>query len=123
MSTEHSQKSGSRYELCDGSGDSSLEIDIVCARVNASGQPEVQSYRLHQGLTAAAFLRQFGLIAESQSLPVMGIFSQKIAHPEQYILKHGDRLELYQPLILTPMDVRRARARAHPVGRLKHRQL
>ena len=117
MSIEHLQES----EESNGNGDSLLLIDIVCARVNASGQPEVQSYRIDQGMTAAAFLRKFGLIAESQPLPAMGIFSQKIA-PEQYFLKNGDRLELYQPLILTPMDVRRARARAHPVGRLKHRQ-
>lgn len=106
----------------DGECDSPRVIDIVCARVNAAGQPEVQSYQIEQGLTAAAFLRQFGLITESESLPAMGIFSQKITQPEQYVLKNGDRLELYQPLILTPMDVRRARARAHPVGRLKHRQ-
>lgn len=111
----------SRDKLGEETSDLALFIDIVSARVNASGQPEVQSYRIHQGLTAAAFLRQFGLIAVSEPLPVMGVFSQKIVQPEQYILKDGDRLELYQPLILTPMDVRRARARAYPVGRL-HRQ-
>ncbi len=108
-------------ELGVGSDDSAPLIDIVLARVNSAGRPKVQSYRIHQGLTAAAFLRQYGLIAAHQPLPVMGVFSQKIAQPKQYILKDGDRLELYQPLILTPMDVRRARALAYPVGRM-HRQ-
>jgi len=97
-------------------------IDLVCARVNQTGQAEVKSHQVAQGTTAAAFVRQCGLVDVSQPLPVMGVFSRKISQPEQYILQQGDRLELYQPLILSPMDVRRARARAHPVGRLKHRQ-
>lgn len=97
-------------------------IDVVCARVNQKGQAEVTSYQVKQGTTAAAFVRQYGFVDASQALLVMGVFSRKIAQPEQYVLQQGDRLELYQPLILSPMDVRRARARAHPVGRLKHRQ-
>ncbi len=96
-------------------------IEIVCARVDAQGKPIAQLYQIEQGMTAADFLRSHGLQNESQSLPMMGVFSQKISHPEQYILQDGDRLELYQPLILSPMDVRRARARAHPVGRMKRR--
>ena len=97
-------------------------IDVVCARVNQNGQAEVMPYHVVQGTTAATFVRQCGFVDASQPLPMMGVFSRKIAQPEQYELQQGDRLELYQPLILSPMDVRRARARAHPVGRLKHRQ-
>lgn len=96
-------------------------IEIACARVDLQGKPEVKAYQIESGITAAEFLRSQGLLTESQSLPVMGVFSQKISNPEQYILQDGDRLELYQPLILSPMDVRRARARAHPVGRVKRR--
>jgi len=96
-------------------------IEIVCARVDAQGKPIAERYQIEQGMTAADFVMSQGLMSESQVLPVMGVFSQKIAKPEQYILQDGDRLELYQPLILSPMDVRRARARAHPVGRMKRR--
>ncbi len=106
----------------DEANDSSLLIDVVCARVNQAGQAEVKSYQVAQGTTAAAFVRQCGFVDATHALPAMGVFSRKIAQPEQYVLQQGDRLELYQPLILSPMDVRRARARAHPVGRLKHRQ-
>lgn len=105
----------------EGNG-SSLMIEVVCARVNQAGQAEAKSYQVMQGTTAAAFVRQGGFVDPTKSLPTMGIFSRKITSPEQYVLQQGDRLELYQPLILSPMDVRRARARAHPVGRLKHRQ-
>ncbi|GAC1379772.1 MAG: hypothetical protein NVSMB40_19510 [Aquirhabdus sp.] len=106
----------------DDVNDSLLMIDVVCARVNQTGQVEVKSFQVVQGTTAAAFVRQCSFVDASQALPVMGVFSRKIALPEQYVLQQGDRLELYQPLILSPMDVRRARARAHPVGRLKHRK-
>lgn len=101
---------------------SSLMVNVVCARVNQAGQVDVKSYVVAQGTTAAAFVRQCGLVEAMQELPAMGVFSRKITQPEQYVLQQADRLELYQPLILSPMDVRRARARAHPVGRLKHRQ-
>ena len=97
-------------------------IDVVCARVNQSGQAEVKSYQVVQGTTAAEFVRSLAFVDAAQPLPVMGVFSRKIAQPELHVLQQGDRLELYQPLILSPMDVRRARARAHPVGRLKHRK-
>lgn len=107
----------------DQSNVSSPMIDLVCAHVNQTSQAEVKSYQVAQGTTAEAFVRQCEFVDAAQPLPVMGVFSRKILQPEQYILQQGDRLELYQPLILSPMDVRRARARAHPVGRLKHRQL
>ncbi|HEY4713511.1 MAG TPA: hypothetical protein VIH30_04635, partial [Aquirhabdus sp.] len=41
---------------------SSLMIDLVCARVNQTGQAEVKSHQVAQGTTAAAFVRQCGLI-------------------------------------------------------------
>lgn len=108
--------------VSDKANGSSLTIDVVCARVNQTGQAEVKSFQVAQDTTAAAFVRQCGFVDASQPLPAIGVFSRKIGQPEQYVLQQGDRLELYQPLILSPMDVRRARARAHPVGRLKHRQ-
>lgn len=111
-----------KESVCDEANGSLPMIDVVCARVNQNGQAEVKSFQVVHGTTAAAFVRQCGFVDVAQVLPVMGVFSRKIAQPEQYVLQQGDRLELYQPLILSPMDVRRARARAHPVGRLKHRQ-
>ncbi len=99
--------------------ENSAMINVVLAWVNQEGQPEVRVLSVVSGTTAAALFRQSHLPAESAALPVMGIFSQKIPEPEHYVMREGDRLELYQPLILSPMAVRRARARAHPVGRLK----
>jgi putative ubiquitin-RnfH superfamily antitoxin RatB of RatAB toxin-antitoxin module len=101
-------------------------IDVIGAAVNPAGLPIVRAYRVPLGTTAAvlvhqtdAFQNDFQIepLNPAAKLPPMGVFSLKIAEPEGYILQDGDRLELYQPLILNPMEVRRARARVHPVGR------
>lgn len=104
-------------------------IKVICARVSADGLPTVKRYHIPLGTTAAALVRQTDAFQRDfdtatttlTKLPPMGIFSRKLSDPESHILQDGDRLELYQPLILTPMDVRRARARVYPVGRRKPR--
>ena len=40
----------------------------------------------------------------------MGIFGNVIADPKQQLLKNGDRVEIYRPLIADPKEVRRQRA-------------
>ena len=106
------------------------QIEVICARVNAAGVPVVHRYAVPVGTTAAVLTRQtdcfqtdFDAAASSAhaTLPPMGVFSRKLSDPEHYVLQDQDRLELYQPLILTPMEVRRARARVYPVGRRKPR--
>ncbi|MEO7068175.1 MAG: RnfH family protein [Rhodanobacter sp.] len=39
----------------------------------------------------------------------LGIFSQRV--PAQQVLRAGDRVEIYRPLALDPMEARRQRAR------------
>ncbi len=40
--------------------------------------------------------------------PVVGIFSRKVAM--DYVMKQGDRLEIYRPLLADPKEVRRRKA-------------
>jgi hypothetical protein len=40
----------------------------------------------------------------------LGIFSRKV--PPQQVVQPGDRIEIYRPLTLDPMEARRRRARA-----------
>lgn len=92
------------------------------AYVDATGQYLV-AVDWHPQLTAMQALEQSGLLAKlpaGQPLAV-GVFGMKIDQPEQYLLQAGDRLEIYRPLTRDPMAVRRKRAEAHPVGRLKRR--
>jgi putative ubiquitin-RnfH superfamily antitoxin RatB of RatAB toxin-antitoxin module len=39
----------------------------------------------------------------------LGIFAKKV--PADHVLKEGDRVELYRPLTLDPMEARRRRAK------------
>lgn len=40
----------------------------------------------------------------------LGVFGQAIKKPSEYVLKAGDRVEIYRPLIADPKEVRRKRA-------------
>lgn len=40
----------------------------------------------------------------------MGIFGKAEANPKEAILKEGDRVEIYRPLIADPKEVRKRRA-------------
>ncbi len=44
------------------------------------------------------------------SSPVLGIFSQKVS--SDYVVKEGDRVEIYRPLTADPKEVRRQLAAA-----------
>jgi putative ubiquitin-RnfH superfamily antitoxin RatB of RatAB toxin-antitoxin module len=98
------------------------EKKVQVAYVDASGQYLV-SVDWQPQLTAMQALQQSGLLAKlpaGQSLAV-GVFGIRVDQPEQYLLQAGDRLEIYRPLTRDPMAVRRKRAEAHPVGRLKRK--
>ena len=57
-------------------------------------------------------IRQSGLLAEFPEIDiahaVIGIFGQRVAL--DYVLKAGDRVEIYRPLQAEPQDARRRRA-------------
>ena len=40
----------------------------------------------------------------------LGIFSQRVLHPETQLVAEGDRIELYRPLQIDPKEARRLRA-------------
>jgi len=97
-----------------------VSTPITLAWMDAAGILQFREFDA-TGLTAAQMVRQVGIVPVDAPLPVMGVFSQKIADPETYTLSAGERLEIYQPLTLNPMEVRRLRAQRHPVGRRKPR--
>ena len=68
---------------------------------------------LPSGSTALQAVQASGLLA---LLPVgafdpqrLGIFAQRVS--AEQVLREGDRVEIYRPLQLDPMDARRRRAR------------
>lgn len=98
------------------------EKSVLVAYVDATGQYLV-AVDWHAQLTAMQALEQSGLL---EKLPagqplLVGVFGLKLDQPAHYLLQAGDRLEIYRPLTRDPMAVRRKRAAAHPVGRLKRK--
>lgn len=63
------------------------------------------------GMTVASMLEQSELLhrhPELVGMPV-GIFSQRVQLEQ--LVKEGDRIEIYRPLMLDPMEKRRLRAK------------
>lgn len=97
------------------SGDSDIHIEVVYA------QPEdqtVHQVRLAEGATVHDALRVSGLLDKAypdQALNVVpdvtavGIYGERVAWDD--VLMDGDRVEVYRPLVIDPMEARRARAK------------
>ena len=66
-------------------------------------------------LQVSGVYEQFGL---SATTPV-GVFGQRVHHPQRHQVTNGDRIELYRPLIADPKSRRLKRAAAYPVGKVK----
>ncbi|HUH31698.1 MAG TPA: RnfH family protein [Rhodanobacter sp.] len=89
------------------------EPRIAVEVVHAGEQVLRRSLTLPSGSTALQAVQASGLLA---LLPVgafdpqrLGIFAQRVS--AQQVLRDGDRVEIYRPLQLDPMDARRRRAR------------
>lgn len=87
----------------------------------AYASPEQQFYLavpFHEGLTALEAIELSG-ISKKTVLPEplkLGVFGIGL-DDHQHILSVGDRLEIYRPLTINPLDIRRKRAKKNPVGR------
>jgi len=87
------------------------EISVEVAYAGPEGQVVIP-LRLASGSTAwdAVGLAQANLPAGVVPDPGrLGVFAKKVAADR--VLEEGDRLELYRPLILDPMEARRRRAK------------
>lgn len=67
-----------------------------------------------EGTTVMDAALQSGLDKEFQGLDIaaskMGVFGKVVNRPNDQLLKAGDRVEIYRPLIADPKEVRKQRA-------------
>jgi len=88
-----------------------IQVEVVHAP--AAGEPVRVRLAVPAGTCALEAVRLSSIAARlpAGTLDVarLGIFSRRVA-PEQ-VLREGDRVELYRPLALDPMEARRRRAR------------
>jgi putative ubiquitin-RnfH superfamily antitoxin RatB of RatAB toxin-antitoxin module len=90
-----------------------LEAEIVVEVVYAGETHISRKLRLPAGSTALQAVEASGL---AELVPAgafdpqrLGIFARRVS-PDQ-VLRSGDRVEIYRPLLLDPMTARRQRAR------------
>lgn len=88
-----------------------MNVEIVYA---TSDEQLIRTLELADGATvrdavlASGFIEQFEQVALDET-PV-GIYGVRVTYADE--LQEGDRVELYRPLVVDPMEARRARAKA-----------
>ncbi|MEZ5572041.1 MAG: RnfH family protein [Halioglobus sp.] len=91
------------------SDSNTIRVEVAYALPHKQALLEVQ---LPRGVTALEAAQQSGIAAKFEGLDLdnatLGIFGQVVA-PSQ-VLRDGDRVEIYRPLIADPKEVRKARA-------------
>jgi len=95
---------------------SSIDVEIAWATPD---RQRIINLQVPRGATAWEAVKLSGIAEEFPEIDldsvVMGIFSRKLdgkraPTPREYVLKPRDRIEIYRPLRITPMEARRLRA-------------
>ena len=88
----------------------SIEVEVACAFEDLQ---RVINLQLPAESSLADAVSASGILEEFSSLDLekikFGVYGQ-IA-PEEATLKDGDRVEVYRPLLISPMEARRLRAK------------
>lgn len=87
-------------------------INVEVAYAKADNQ-RIVNLQVEDGCNALQAAEQSGIAQIFPEIDLtavdMGVFG-KVVKPAQYILRDGDRVEIYRPLIADPKEVRKARA-------------
>ncbi|MFA7555336.1 MAG: RnfH family protein [Spongiibacteraceae bacterium] len=86
-------------------------VEVAYALPN---RQQIIALEVVEGTTAYAAVEQSGIVRQFPELELesskMGIFGKVVANPKAELLRAGDRIEIYRPLIADPKEVRKARA-------------
>ena len=87
-----------------------IDVEVVCA---VEGLQKVISVELSIGSTLGMAISSSDILSSFPALDKddlsYGVYGK--TEPETFILKDGDRVEIYRPLLITPMEARRLRAK------------
>ncbi|MDH3715250.1 MAG: RnfH family protein [Gammaproteobacteria bacterium] len=88
---------------------SSLRVEVVYALRERQTLLAVQ---VPPGTTAISAVRRSGILQQFPEIETraleLGVFGNAVAH--DYTVHEGDRVEIYRPLLVDPMEQRRRRA-------------
>ena len=72
----------------------------------------LKSFQVDEGITVQTAITQSGILSQFTEIDLstnkIGIFSRPIKLTD--VLKEGDRIEIYRPLLADPKEIRRKRA-------------
>ncbi|OBX86054.1 MULTISPECIES: RnfH family protein [Haemophilus] len=72
----------------------------------------LKSFQVDEGITVQTAITQSGILSQFPEIDLstnkIGIFSRPIKLTD--VLKEGDRIEIYRPLLADPKEIRRKRA-------------
>ncbi|QVX17084.1 RnfH family protein [Pseudomonas congelans] len=91
--------------------DASIQIEVVYASVQRLVLKTVDvplGSSVRQALALSAMDKEFPELDLSHC--AVGIFGKVVADPAARVLEAGERIEIYRPLVVDPMETRRLRA-------------
>ena len=88
-------------------------ISVEVAYAKATEQRIVTTH-VEPGTTLLDAVRQSGIDGYFPEIdlenPALGIYGKAVLKPTEQVVKPGDRIEIYRPLIADPKEVRKKRA-------------
>lgn len=88
-----------------------MDVEVVYAAVDRQVLLAVQ---VPAGCSVRSALQLSGIAGEFAELDLascaVGIFGKVVVDPEHCLVRTGDRIEIYRPLLADPKEVRRLRA-------------
>jgi uncharacterized protein len=95
-----------------GQSNCMVKINVEIAYVSESGQQYLKSFWVKPQTTVSMLIESSGILGQFSELSLetisVGIFSKKAVLTHK--LTMGDRVEIYRPLTIDPMQKRRNRA-------------
>ena len=93
------------------------KINVEIAYANPTSQSIIQ-VEIEEGRTIEQAIDRSGILLLFPEIDLMqqkvGIFSKQMKLSD--IIKEGDRIEIYRPLIVDPKEARRRRVKKHRTG-------
>ncbi len=91
--------------------DEKITVEVVYALPD---RQRLIALEVEPGCTAFEAVERSGIVDNFPEIDLahaeMGIFSEMLKDPRTRVLSHGERVEIYRPLIIDPKEVRRRRA-------------
>lgn len=88
-----------------------ITVEVAYAK---SSEQRIITLQVKEGTTVLEAARESGITECFPEIDLsqakLGIFGKVVLKPEEQVLKEGERVEIYRPLIADPKEVRKRRA-------------